>query len=136
MSSEDDAALSAWIAALNHELPAEIAVSPDIVVERYGWAPGRLVVAERISGAREVSVWIHRNRGHARFELDPAPPFSALPPFRVVRYRMHWGDYINGGIWAYTLIDGRIATLTHRPEDVPLEWRHGPPSGKKLPQGP
>lgn len=126
-----DQLLVAWCRALSRLAPVEGVLHPEAVVERHGWTVDRRGVLERFVGAPAIASWIARNRGECVFEPDGAA--EPTPEGWQVRYRMTWGDFVNGGLWRFRVSDGAIVELSHFPDDVPEAWQNGVPAGKWVP---
>lgn len=132
-------ALERWLAALQGFGAlgvAQQALADDAVVERLGWDSGRGLVRERFEGHAAIAAWCGRSPREVEFGLaGPPEPVPAEGPARWrVRYTVRLGDFESGGTWQLALAaDGRIAALSHQPDDLPAAWRDGIPEGKVLP---
>lgn len=136
MNEQQDSAAQAaerWLEAVRSRGPGDAlarAAAPEVVVERYHWAPPAL--AKRYSGQAEVGAWLAMSPARLVWSLE-GPVQPGADGAWEVRYGVAVGDFFNTGLWRFWLdAEGRLLRLEHRPEDLPEAWRRGVPEGKRL----
>lgn len=106
-----------WLQAVNARGDLTVtrrAVREDVRVERCGFASQRGQVVQVLQGAEAVNAWLAMTRDVCTFALGPIDDDAA-------RYTITAGEFTGGGRWRATWApDGRIETLRHEPDDLPV----------------
>lgn len=119
-----DVAVARWVEALNARDDRRVvdgALSPEVVVLRYGTGARSGEVVERLRDLESVAEWLSRTPAGTRFMVEESPvPLDEDPTQAEVRYRVFAGDFIGHGTWRLSLdAAGRIAWLEHVPDELP-----------------
>ena len=118
-------AMHRWLQAINgrgHAATTALALSEDATVERYGFGQDRGTVMETFVGYAAINAWFALTREICQFQLMQAIS-SDESGFISCRYQVTAGEFIGGGLWQARLAaDGRIAWLSHQPDELAEKW--------------